>query len=73
MSRDDYIKIIRSKTDEIYLSPVFGLTQTRSPQAVAARQGYARLKAKKGAVGLTQEERGQMKLFERYLDPGEAA
>ena len=50
VSRDDYLKIIRSKTDDIYLSPAFGLAQTRSPQAVAARQSYARLKAKKKAV-----------------------
>lgn len=73
VNRDDYLNIIRSKTDEIYLSPVFGLTQTRSPQAVAARQGYARLKAKKKTLGLTPEESGQMKLFERYLYPEEAA
>jgi hypothetical protein len=73
VNRDDYWKIVRSKADEVYLSPAFGLTQTRSPKAVSARQDYARLKAKKKAVGLTPEETGQMKLFERYVDPEEAA
>ena len=72
MSSEDYWKIVRSKADEIYLSPAFGLTQTRSPEAVKARQGYARLKAKKKTVGLTSEESGQMKLFGRFVDPEEA-
>ncbi|MFY9821425.1 MAG: AAA family ATPase [Thermoanaerobaculia bacterium] len=73
VSLEDYWKIIRSKADEIYLSPAFGLTQTRSPEAVKARQGYARLKAKKKALSLTPEENRQMKLFGRYVDPEEAA
>jgi predicted ATPase len=69
---EDYWRIVRSKTDGVYLSPAFGLTQTRSPEAVIARQAYARLKAKKKAVGLTSEESGQARLFERYVDPEEA-
>jgi hypothetical protein len=73
VSPEDYRKIIRSKADEIYLSPAFGLTQTRSPEAVRARQGYASLKAKKKAIGLTPEENRQMKLFGNYVDPEEAA
>jgi hypothetical protein len=73
VSQEDYLKIIRSQVDEIYLSPAFGLTQTRSPEAVAARQGHARLKAKKKSVGLTPEEQGQLKLWETYIDPEEAA
>jgi predicted ATPase len=73
VSQEDYLKIIRSQVDEIFLSPAFGLTQTRSPEAVAARQGHARLKAKKNALGLTPEERGQLKLWEVYIDPEEAA
>jgi predicted ATPase len=73
VSQEDYLKIIRSQVDEIFLSPAFGLTQTRSPRAVAARQGHARLKAKKSSVGLTPDESGQLKLWEAYLDPEEAA
>jgi hypothetical protein len=68
---EDYWKIVRSKADDVYLSPAFGLTHTRSPEAVKARQGYARLKSKKKAVALTREEIGQLKLFERFVDPEE--
>ncbi len=70
---EEYWRIVRSKADDVYLSPAFGLTQTRSPEAVASRQGYARLKAKKRGVGLTPEEDKQIRLFERYVDPQEAA
>ncbi len=31
VSKEDYWKIVRSKTDEIYLSPAFGLVRMRSP------------------------------------------
>lgn len=71
VSREDYWKIVRSKADDIYLSPAFGLTQTRSPEAVAARRAYARLQAKKKAVGLTAEESGQLDLHALYVDPEE--
>lgn len=70
---EEYWRIVRSKADDVYLSPAFGLTQTRSPEAVSARRGYARLKAKKRGVGLTPEEDKQIRLFERYVDPQEAA
>jgi predicted ATPase len=70
---EEYWRIVRSKADDVYLSPAFGLTQTRSPEAVTARQGYARLKAKKRGIGLTPEEDKQIRLFERYVDPQEAA
>jgi hypothetical protein len=71
LSEDDYWKVVRSKADEVLLSPAFGLEQTRSPQAVQARQGYARLKAKKKSVGLTSDEKRQLSLFEAYVEPDE--
>ncbi len=73
LSSEDYLQIIRSKVDAIYLSPAFGLTQTRSPQAVEARRAHARLKAKNSSVGLTPEEGRQLSLLEPYVDPEEAA
>jgi hypothetical protein len=73
LNNEEYWQIVRSKVDDVYLSPAFGLTQTRSPEAVSARQGYARLKAKKRGVGLSPEENNQIRLFERYVDPQEAA
>ncbi|MBW8878050.1 MAG: AAA family ATPase [Acidobacteria bacterium] len=68
---EDYWNIVRAKTDDIYISPAFGLLQTRSPDAVAARQNYARLNAKKKTIGLTPEENKQLNLFERYVEPDE--
>lgn len=73
LSDEDHWKIVRSTPNEILLSPAFGLSQTRSPRAVEARQGYARLAAKKRSIGLNSEESGQMRLWERYLDPEDSA
>jgi AAA domain, putative AbiEii toxin, Type IV TA system/AAA domain len=73
LGEEDYWNIIRSKADEIYISPAFGLSQTRSPQAVMARQSYARLKAKKKAVGLSPTESHQLDLFGRYIEPDDEA
>jgi len=72
INEDDYWKIVRSKADEVLLSPAFGLSHTRSPVAVKARQGYARLKAKKRAGHLTPAEEGQMHLFQPFVDGDEA-
>jgi energy-coupling factor transporter ATP-binding protein EcfA2 len=52
----DYQEIVKSTPDAIYLSPAFGLQHTRSPQAVSARQRYARLKAKERAGALSPGE-----------------
>jgi hypothetical protein len=70
---EEYWNIVRSKADDVYLSPAFGLAQTRSPRAVEARQGYTRLKAKKNSIGLTSAESQQLNLFKQYIDPEEAA
>ena len=42
----DYLHIIRGKPDEILRGPAFRLLNTRSERAVAARERYARIKAK---------------------------
>jgi energy-coupling factor transporter ATP-binding protein EcfA2 len=69
LSDEDYLKVVRSKVDEVLLSPAFGLSHTRSPRAVEARQNFAKLRAKKQSVRLTQAEENQLKLFERYVEP----
>lgn len=71
LSEEDYWSVVRSRADEVLLSPAFGLTQTRSPRAVEARQGYARLKAKKKSVGLTIDEEKQLRLFLPLVGPSE--
>jgi energy-coupling factor transporter ATP-binding protein EcfA2 len=72
LSENDYWQMARSKADDVLLSPAFGLTQTRSPEAVTARQGYARLKSKKASTTLNEQESKQLKLFSRYIDPIES-
>lgn len=67
LTKAEYEKVIASRPDTILLTPAFGLQNTRSPLAVEKRAEYARLEAKKRAVGrLTREEEirlGQLELF----------
>jgi hypothetical protein len=63
LRKEDYEKIVRSKIDEIYLSPAFSLTHTRSQKAVKNREEYARLRSKESSLGLTEQERHQRKLL----------
>jgi energy-coupling factor transporter ATP-binding protein EcfA2 len=67
LSKEDYEKVIKSKSDEILLSPAFGLQNTRSPQAVENRKRHASLEAKRRTGGqLSQkesEELGQLRLW----------
>lgn len=51
LEEEDRLRIMRSKSDEILLSPAFELKHTRSPVAVRARQEFAELQAKKAATG----------------------
>lgn len=60
LSKLDYQRIIASRPTEIYLSPAFGMTYTRSPRAVRARKQYAQLQAKKSAKGLSPDEEKQV-------------
>lgn len=66
LSPGDYEQVITSKPDTILLSPAFGLTHTRSPQAVAARRRHAQLMAAQRSRRLTlseKEELGQTAMF----------
>ena len=67
LSPEDYEAVIAGKPDEILLTPAFGLTHTRSPRAVRARERHAFLISKRLAMGqLTlaeEEEEEQLKLF----------
>jgi hypothetical protein len=67
LSHIDYQHIIASRPNEIYLSPAFGLTHTRSPRAVRARQKYSQLQAKKSAKGLSPEEEKQAKQLSLFV------
>lgn len=67
LSHMDYQHIIASRPNEIYLSPAFGLTHTRSPRAVRARQKYSQLQAKKSAKGLSPEEEKQAKQLSLFV------
>jgi len=61
LTREDYRKVIASRPDTILLTPAFGLQNTRSPRAVAARAEYAQLQAKKRAgARLTAKEETQV-------------
>ncbi len=42
LTDEEYQKVIASRPDTILLSPAFGLQDTRSPRAVAARAEYAK-------------------------------
>jgi hypothetical protein len=71
IGEDAYWKIVRSRPDQILLTPAFGLKDTRSPFALRQRTAYSRLAAKKRATRLTPEEEGQLKLLGlRFLDEG---
>lgn len=67
LTQEEYEKVIASRPDTILLTPAFGLQNTRSRPVVEYRAEYARLQAKKRAVGkLSREEEvrlGQLELF----------
>lgn len=69
LTEDEYNKVIASRPDTILLTSAFGLQNTRSPQAVAARADYARLKSKeRSGAALTDDEQRkvtQLQLFVR--------
>lgn len=72
LNLDEYNKIIAGKSDDILLSPAFGLRNTRSPRAVRARADYAKLQAKKRGGGkLRAEEKVLERQFEPFVDNDE--
>ena len=68
----EYHKVIASRPDTILLSSAFGLKNTRSPRAVAARAQYAALKSKERAgADLTKNEREQVKQLRLFAQTDE--
>jgi hypothetical protein len=62
----DYQRVIAGRPNEIYRSPAFGLSHTRSPKAVSARTEYAQLQALKQVKQLSfaeMEKERQLSLF----------
>lgn len=52
LTKEEYWKVIASRPDTILRTPAFGMENTRSPRAVAARSEYSKLMAKKRAGGV---------------------
>ena len=72
LTQEDYQKVIASRPDTILLTPAFGLQNTRSPRAVAARAEYAQLQAKKRAgARLTAKEETQVAQLQLFATPEE--
>jgi energy-coupling factor transporter ATP-binding protein EcfA2 len=66
LTTEDFEQVIAGKPDQILVSPAFGLSQTRSPRAVKAREKHARLLSKRLAGALStreQKELNQLSLF----------
>ncbi len=67
LSDAEYRKVIASRPDTILLTSAFGLQNTRSPRAVAARALYASLKSKERAgVALNKHEREQVEQLQLF-------
>ncbi len=72
LTREEYEKVIASRPDTILLTPAFGMQNTRSPRAVESRAEYARLNAKKRAVGkLSREEGDRLGQLSLFVEPDE--
>ncbi|AZS86453.1 AAA family ATPase [Streptomyces griseoviridis] len=66
LSPIDFNRVIAGKPDQILLTPAFGMSHTRSPQAVNANRRHSRLRAKQIAGKLSTdeyEELEQLSLF----------
>lgn len=72
LTQEEYQKIIASRPDTILQSAAFGLQNTRSPQAVEARAGYAKLKSKQRAgATLSAQEKEQLGQMNLFINPDE--
>jgi hypothetical protein len=72
LSPADYQKVIAGRPDEILLTPAFGLTQTRSPRAVEARERHAVLRSKQLEIGQLQPEEAQeLQQLELFVEDDE--
>jgi len=69
LTADEYLRVITSRPDTILLTPAFGLTNTRSPRAVAARAEYSQLMSKQRAgAKLTAAENAKMPQLQLFAD-----
>jgi len=57
----DYLEIVRGKPDQILRGPAFKLVNTRSERIVAARERFAKIKAKAHAAKLSKSEASEYK------------
>lgn len=72
LTKDEYQTVITSRPDTILLTPAFGLTNTRSPRAVAARAEYAQLMSKRRAGGkLSASEIAKVPQLQLFADTHE--
>ncbi|MFG6442990.1 AAA family ATPase [Roseateles sp. LKC17W] len=72
LTKAEYQQIIAARPDEILRTPAFGLQNTRSPKAVAARAQYSALKAKQNAgASLTREEQAEFSQLKLFVTPEE--
>lgn len=68
MTSDEYATVISSRSDVILRSAAFGLSNTRSPQAVAAREKYSTLKSKERAgARLTRAETNELSQLQLFV------
>ena len=58
---EEYFHIIRGKPDEILRGPAFRLINTRSERVVAARERFAKIKAKSHVKRLSNSEESELK------------
>lgn len=72
LTAEEYQTVITSRPDTILRTPAFGLDNTRSPRAVAARAEYARLMSKQRAgAQLSPTEASQMHQLQLFADNAE--
>lgn len=64
----EYVKIVRSRPNQIYLGPAFNMEHTLSPPVVKKREEFARLRAKEHAGQLSPEERRTMKQLSLFVE-----
>ena len=74
LSQDDYETIITGRSDEVLLTPAFGMDHTRSIRAVRARRRHAQLRAKaKSGLSLNAAESAEIEELTLFALPsGEA-
>jgi hypothetical protein len=70
LKEDDYLHVIMSPPDEIYISPAFSLTQIHSPGAMEKRYRHAQLRAKVNAGVASPEDKKELAQLNLFTDEG---